>query len=60
MPGNPRGVITAAERRFPVRVRIGVPSGGLGQRLTQVTAWRDGTPARTVGNHIVRNGRHAA
>jgi hypothetical protein len=42
MPGNPRDMITAAERRFPVRVRIGVPPGGLGERLTQMAAWLDG------------------
>jgi hypothetical protein len=28
MPGNPREMITLAERRFPVRIRIGVPSEG--------------------------------
>ena len=42
MPGNAREMITAAERRFPVRVRIGVPPGGFGQRYTQMTAWLDG------------------
>ena len=41
MPGNPREMITVAERRFPVRVRIGVPPEGLGQRYTQITAWLD-------------------
>ena len=41
MPGNPREMITMAERSFPVRVRIGVPPGGLGRRLTQMTAWLD-------------------
>src|SRR5260370_42656791 len=41
MPGNPREMITAAERRFPVRIRLGVPPGGLGQRYTQMTAWLD-------------------
>ncbi len=25
MPGNPRELITGAERRFPVRIRIAVP-----------------------------------
>jgi hypothetical protein len=39
MPGNPRDLITTAERRFPVRIRIGVPPEGLGQR--QMTAWLD-------------------
>jgi hypothetical protein len=29
MPGNPRDMITLADRRFPVRIRIGVPPGGL-------------------------------
>jgi hypothetical protein len=41
MPGNPRDMIMSAERRFPVRIRIGVPPGGLGQRHTQMTAWLD-------------------
>jgi hypothetical protein len=31
-------MITAAERVFPVRIRIGVPSGGLGQRYNQMMA----------------------
>src|SRR5919201_1650059 len=42
MAGNARDIIMAAERRFPVRVRIGVPRGGLGERLTQMAAWLDG------------------
>jgi hypothetical protein len=42
MPGSARDMITAAERRFPVRVRIGVPPGGFGQRYAQITAWLDG------------------
>jgi hypothetical protein len=41
MPGNPRDMINAAERRFPVRIRIAVPPAGLGQRHTQITAWLD-------------------
>jgi hypothetical protein len=41
MPGNPREIITLAERRFPVRIRIAVPPNGLGQRHTQITAWLD-------------------
>jgi hypothetical protein len=41
MPGNPREMITTAERRYPVRIRIGVPPGGFGQRYTQMTAWLD-------------------
>jgi hypothetical protein len=41
MLGNLRNMITVAERRFPVRIRIGVPSGGFGQRHTHMTAWLD-------------------
>ena len=41
MPGNPREMITSAERRFPVRIRIAVPPSGLGQRYPQITAWLD-------------------
>jgi hypothetical protein len=41
MPGNPREMITAAERRFPVRIRIAIPPAGLGQRYALITAWLD-------------------
>jgi hypothetical protein len=41
MPGNPREMITMAERRFPARIRIGVPPGGFGQRYMEMTAWLD-------------------
>ncbi len=41
MPGNPREIITAAERRFPVRIRLGVPPDGFGQRYMQMTVWLD-------------------
>src|SRR5215469_15881218 len=41
MPGNPREMITTAERSFPVRIRIAVPPGGLGRRHAQMTAWLD-------------------
>jgi hypothetical protein len=41
MPGNPRVMITIAERRFPVRIRIAVPPSGLGQRYALITAWLD-------------------
>jgi len=34
-------MVTTAERSFPVRIRIGVPPGGLGRRLTQMTSWLD-------------------
>jgi hypothetical protein len=41
MPGNPREMITSAERRFPVRIRIAGPPNGLGRRHSQMTAWLD-------------------
>jgi hypothetical protein len=41
MPGNLREIITTAERRFPVRIRIGVPPDGFGRRHTEMTAWLD-------------------
>jgi hypothetical protein len=41
VPGNPREMITMAERRFPVRISIAVPPNGLGQRHSQITAWLD-------------------
>lgn len=41
MPGNPRDMITSAERRFPVRIRIAVPAGGFGGRYAEITAWLD-------------------
>jgi len=31
-------MITMAERRFPVRIRIAVPADGLGRRYGQMTA----------------------
>ena len=41
MPGNARDMIFSAERRFPVRIRIGVPPGGFGWRYAEMTAWLD-------------------
>jgi hypothetical protein len=41
MPGHPREMIITAERRFPVRIRIGVPPVGFGPRHTDITAWLD-------------------
>ena len=41
MPGNPRELVTAAERRFPVRIRIAVPPEGLGRQHARMTAWLD-------------------
>jgi len=41
MPGSPRELITTAERTFPVRIRIAVPSESLGRRHAQITPWLD-------------------
>jgi hypothetical protein len=41
MPGNPRELITGAERRFPVSIRIAVPPEGLGRQHARMTAWLD-------------------
>jgi len=60
MPGNPREMITSAERRFPVRIRIAVPPGGLGQRHTQNDrlAPRE-LRRRRVGNDALGGARRA-
>jgi len=41
MPGNPRELITMAERHFPVRIRVAVPPEGLGRQHARMTAWLD-------------------
>src|SRR6266699_620564 len=41
MPGNSREMITTAERRFAVRIKIAGPPCGLGRRLPQMHAWLD-------------------
>jgi hypothetical protein len=41
-------MIGEAERRFPVRIRIGVPPDGLGYRLDG-KAWLDEIAVRTDG-----------
>ena len=41
MQGNPRTLITSAERRFSVRIRIAVPPEGLGRQHARMTAWLD-------------------
>jgi hypothetical protein len=41
MPSNPREIITSAEGRCPVRIRIAVPPNRLGQLHTQITTWPD-------------------
>ena len=41
MPAYSRDMVISAERRFPVRIRIGVRPGGFGQRHAGMTAWLD-------------------
>ena len=41
MPGNPRAIIAQAEQRFPVRIVIRVPEGGIGSRYSSMTEWLD-------------------
>ena len=60
MPGNPRDMITTAERTFPVRIRIAIPPGGLGRRHAQITAWLDeNCGANWLGDDAVGNSRRA-
>jgi hypothetical protein len=41
MAASSRLMIGEAERRFPVRIRIGLPAQGLGGRLDEMKAWLD-------------------
>jgi hypothetical protein len=41
MAASSRLIITDAERRFPVRIRIAVPAAGFGAQLNQMQAWLD-------------------
>jgi hypothetical protein len=41
MAASARLMITEAERRFLVRVRVAIPSGGFGERLNRMHAWLD-------------------
>jgi hypothetical protein len=64
MAASSKFMITEAERRFPVRIRLALPTGGLGERLDQMQTWLDQnagtdgwamTPSgiRTVINDVV-------
>jgi len=61
MPGNSRNLITTADRRFPIRIRIAVPPAGLGKRYSQITSWldencgADGWAMTPAGTHAVLN-----
>jgi hypothetical protein len=56
-----RQAVRDADRRFPVRIRIGVPSHGLGERIDQIGAWldancgADGWAMAPAGRHGVLN-----
>ena len=41
MAASSKLMIGEAERRFPVRIRIGVPPQGLGRRLDEIKTWLD-------------------
>jgi hypothetical protein len=41
MAASSKLMIVEAERRFPCRIKIGVPTGGLGARLPEMHAWLD-------------------
>jgi hypothetical protein len=41
MPASSKLMITEAERRFPCRIKLGVPAGGFGAHLTEMQAWLD-------------------
>ena len=41
MAASSKLMITEAERRFPVRIRVAVPAGGLGERLNRMQLWLD-------------------
>ena len=34
-------MVDEAERRFPVRIRVALPIGGLGERLNEIHNWLD-------------------
>ena len=60
MAASSKLMMIEAERRFPVRIRIGVPLGGLGGRLDQMRAWLDGNcGAEWLGTDAVRDARRA-
>jgi hypothetical protein len=41
MAASSKLMITDAERRFPCRIKLAVPTGGLGQRLCEIQVWLD-------------------
>ena len=41
MAASSKLMVTEAERRFPCRIKVGVPRGGFGTWLTEMHAWLD-------------------
>ena len=41
MAASSRLMITEADRRFPLRIRLAIPAGGFGERLNHMHAWLD-------------------
>jgi hypothetical protein len=41
MAASSKLMITEAERRFPVRIKLALPARGLGERLNKMHAWLD-------------------
>jgi len=41
MAASSKLMIGEAERRFPVRIKLALPAGGFGTRLTEINAWLD-------------------
>jgi hypothetical protein len=39
MAASSKLMIAEAERRFPWRIKLGIPTGGFGTRLTDIQAW---------------------
>ena len=49
MAAGSKLMITDAERRFPVRIRLAIPIGGLGERLNQMHTWLDQSAGAEAG-----------
>jgi hypothetical protein len=41
MAASSKLMVAEAERRFPVRIRLALPTGGFGTRLTAIHEWLD-------------------
>src|SRR6516164_10857581 len=54
-----RRAISDTERRFPVRIRVGTPPWGLGDRLDQIQTWLDALRGRWLGDGASRFARPA-